>query len=264
MTFNVLCFFCDDINYDPFEQRLDYFGDILHRHDPDLVGFQELLFADEVDELLARKPDYEAIFFADESQPLFEEYADATIFFRADRFEAVAKGFYWLSETPDIPVSGGWASANLPRLVTWAHLVQKSDDRHLYFATTHVDNNPPNQEMSAPLIVERTGEWSALMPAIIVGDFNSKPDSPAYAILTAPAEEPGGQFLNTFDLADQWMVETNQEPPPAWEPDDRIDHLFVAGDTPWQVPLWVVDMHVYGPEDRYPSDHFAMVAHLQF
>ena len=261
MTFNVLCFFCDDVEYDPWEDRIGYFTDIFERHQPDLIGLQELLFYEgELEPILAQNPAYSAIYFSDETQDLFKEYADATILYRTERFEEVEKGFYWLSETPDEPLSGGWADSNLPRLVAWAHLRQLSDSTDLYFASTHFDNNPPNQEMSAPLFVERTAEWALQMPAIVVGDFNAKPDSPAYQTLVTPHPELGIQLLNTFDLAPEWAVAANQEPPPPYDPAHRIDHIFVAGDLPWQTTNWIVDMHVYGPESRYPSDHFAVVS----
>ncbi len=264
MTFNVLCFFCNDIDYDPWEERLLYFGDLFARHAPDLVGLQELLFADEVAQVLEQAPGYAALFFQDDTQPLFKAYADATILYRTDRFELVDNGFYWLSETPDVPLSGGWADTNLARLVAWAHLRRIEDGQHLTFASTHFDNNPPNQEMSAPLFVQRTREQAAEMPVIVVGDFNSKPASAAYAILAAPAEDPALTLKNTFDLAETWAVVTNQEPPPAYDPNHRIDHLFVAGEADWRVSSWDVDMTVYGPHDRYPSDHFAMVADIHF
>ena len=264
MTFNVLCFFCNDVEYDPWEERLVYFGDLFARHEPDLIGLQELLFEEEVEQILEVAPNYSALFFEDDEQDLFKDYADATILYRTDRFEVVDNGFYWLSETPDVPLAGGWADTNLPRLVAWAHLLQLADSREFYFATTHFDNNPPNQEMSAPLFVERTAVWSAKMPAIVVGDFNSKPNSPAYATLAAPADSAHLTLLNPFDLAQEWRVEANVETLPAYDPSHRIDHIFVAGEADWKVPEWVVDMHVYGPDDRYPSDHLAMVADIQF
>ena len=263
MTFNVLCFFCNDVEYDPWEDRLGYFTDIFQRHDPDLIGLQELLFfKGELEPILEQNPAYSALYFKDETQDLFKEYADAAILYRTDRFEVVQNGCYWLSETPDVPLSGGWADSNLPRLVAWAHLRQLSDGSELYFASTHFDNNSPNQEMSAPIFVEHTASWATNMPAIVVGDFNSRPDSPAYQTLISPHSATNIQLLNTFDLAADWAIATNQTPLPAYDPAHRIDHIFVAGDHPWSAFDWAVDMYTYGPQDRYPSDHFAIIATL--
>lgn len=258
MTYNVLCSFCNK-DFDPWEQRLGYFADIIARHDPDLIGLQELFLGEEVEQIVETAPGYAALWWQDDQQVYFKDYADSVILYRVSKFEVVENGYYWLSETPDEALSGGWADANLPRLVAWAVLQRLSDGRQFYFASTHFDNNPPNQEMSAPLFVERTALYATDMPAIVVGDFNSKPDSPAYATLTAIHEDTGVQLLNTFDEATAWSVDSNQEPPAAYEPAHRIDHIFVAGAS-WDVPTWTVDTWVYGANQMYPSDHLAMVA----
>lgn len=263
MTFNVLCSFCGKEGYDSWSERLVYFADLFARHDPDLIGLQELFTPEEVETILADTPGYEALFFEGVMGPLMLDfYPDAAILYRSERFEVVESGFYWLAETPDEPWSAGWAETNLPRLVAWAHLRQIEDGRDLYFATTHFDNNPPNQDMSAPLFVERSRVWAEEMPVILTGDFNSQPTDPAYATLVA---EAGDRTLrNTFELSESWAVDHNQPVEPAWDPIHRIDHIFVAGSAPWQVPTWVVDLHVYGPDDTYPSDHFAMMAEIEF
>jgi hypothetical protein len=113
MTFNVLCSFCDD-TYDPWEDRVGYISDTIARHDPDLVGLQELFTGDEVQQLLDLNPDYDALFYSDETT----DYADATIWWRADRYEPIESGFYWLSQTPDVPLSVGFSPPQLPRMVT--------------------------------------------------------------------------------------------------------------------------------------------------
>jgi len=263
MTFNVLCSFCGGEEYEPWSARLAHFADLFARHDPDLIGLQELFTPDEVEQLLAGSPGYAALFFDGLMGPLMLDfYPDAAILYRADRFDVVESGFYWLSATPDEPWSAGWAESNLPRLVAWAWLRQVEDGRELYFATTHFDNNPPNQDMSAPLFVERSRDWAAEMPAILTGDFNSQPTDPAYATLIA--EEGDLTLRNTFELSEAWAVDHNQPMAPAWDPIHRIDHILVAGAAPWRVPSWSVDLHVYGPDGLYPSDHFAMVAQIEF
>ncbi len=259
MTFNVLCFFCDDVHFDPWEKRLDYFADIFERHDPDLIGLQELLFEDEVDAIIKRSPEYGAVFYEDDEQDLFKDYADATILFKKERFQVQDFGFYWLSETPDEPLSGGWADSNLPRMVTWAIFLDRTSGTEFYFASTHFDNNVPNQEMSAPLFVERTRAAAAQRPVIVLGDFNSKPDTIAYGILNDEDSTPDEHLVNSFDIAATWRQETNQTPPPDYDTSHRIDHIWLVGDDTWEVDEWVVEQHVYGEQDRYPSDHFPMV-----
>jgi endonuclease/exonuclease/phosphatase family metal-dependent hydrolase len=265
MTFNVLCSFCDPA-YDPWDERLPDFGDILARHQPDLVGLQELTWPEEVADVLALQPGFEAVHYrGDEPGPFgLTDYPDAAILFRSERFTLLEKGFYWLSPTPDEPWSTGWADGlQFARIATWARLEERRTGRELVFVTTHFDNNAPNQEHSAPLLLERTAPWADL-PVIVTGDFNSQPADEAYRILTQGS--PGSTFRlrNAFDFAASWSVDTNQAPPPDYDPDSRIDHVFTAGDgADWTCPSWTADLHVYGPGSKYPSDHFPIAARLR-
>jgi endonuclease/exonuclease/phosphatase family metal-dependent hydrolase len=251
MTFNVLCSFCDP-TFPPWETRVPWIGDTLSRHDPDLVGLQEIVTADELTQILEAAPGYLPVYF----EGAGGAYPDATVLFRASRFEPVQTGFYWLSPTPDDPMSTGFADGlQFPRLVTWTVLRQLDDGAQLYFATTHFDNNAPSQELSAPLVLERIAPFDGL-PQVMLGDFNSRPDSEAYAILTG-----AGAFADSFHLAEAWSIETNAARRPAYDTSERIDHVLLRG-TPWSVPSWTVDTWTYGAEASYVSDHFAIAAEV--
>lgn len=269
MAFNVLCSFCDIRNYDPWNQRLAYFGDIFSRYDLDLIGLQELSPPPlngglEVEQVLEQAPGFAAISFRPAAGVAVAPYPDATIFYRTDRFTVLEQGEYWLSPTPDEPLTTGFASPQLPRLVVWARLRDHQVDREIYFATTHFDNNSPSQELSAPLVQERTAPFAARLPVILVGDFNSRPTSNAYRILTADPSH-GVVFLNAYDHAPQRRLVSNQDPVPAFDAASRIDHIFLAGDgVDWSVSDWAVDLTVYGERNRYPSDHFAIFAEVGY
>lgn len=258
MTFNILCSFCDD-TYDPWEDRVGYISDTIARHDPDLVGLQELYTAEEVQQLLDLNPGYEALFYEDEAMA----YADATIWWRADRYEALESGFYWLSPAPDTPYSVGFSPPQLPRLVAWVRLRELASDAELLFVDTHFDNNSPSQELSAPLLLERTEAQAGELPIVVVGDFNSKPDSTAYGILVNGVDGGGLALTDAFESATEWSVDTNQRPAEPYDPAQRIDHVLVAGGS-WTVPWWVVDTWVYGDSQMHTSDHFAIAAELVF
>lgn len=260
MTFNVLCSICGAADYDPWDQRLGYFGDIFARHAPDLIGIQELTpIAGEVDAVLAQAPGHAAIYYAPEDRP---PYPDAAILYRRDRFSVLEHGEYWLSPTPDQPSSIGFSEPQLPRLLVWARLRDEAAGRELYVASTHFDNNSPSQELSAPLVLERTAPYVEQGPVIVVGDFNSKPASDAYQTLTTDSSH-GFVLTNAFDLAADWRVVSNQTPAPDYDVSQRIDHVFLAGDgITWSVEDWAADLSVYGDHQRYPSDHRPIVARV--
>ena len=257
MSFNVLCSVCDPA-FDPWEERIAHFADLFDRHDPDLIGLQELIFAHEVDQMLAARPGFGALFF--DEAPL--EYPDATILYREERFTPREHGFYWLSPTPEEPLSVGFSGGpQLARVVAWGRFHDASSGREFVFSTTHFDNNPPSQERSAPLFLERTAPWAATLPVVATGDFNSRPDSVAYGLLTEGAEAGGFHMADTFDLAETWEALDGEVDQPPYDTEARIDHVFVAGAV-WRCPRWVVDRQRYGPDELFPSDHRAIVAEL--
>jgi len=266
MTYNVLCSFCNN-EYAPWEERLGYFADIMQRNAPDLAGLQELTWVSEVDQFLEFMDGYRAVYFVGDSPgPLgLEEYPDATIFYRAERFRLEDNGYYWLSPTPDEPWSAGFADGlQLPRLVNWARFLDIDSGRSFYFITTHFDNNSPSQELSAPLLLERTAPLAERLPVLVTGDFNSQPADTAYRILTEGVAGSGFRLSNTFDMAEQWRVDSNLSPAPDYDTGSRIDHIFVAGDASFACPQWSADLHGYGQGGQYPSDHWPINATVSF
>jgi len=254
MTFNVLCSFCNTSEYDPWESRLESFDDIFQRHDPDLLGLQELAFESEVQDLLGLLDGFEA-----RAYDLGEDIADpdATILFRADRFEVLEEGYYWLSPTPEEPYSTGFTDEGgvLPRLVAWTRLADAAGDRQLYFANTHFENTPPSQELSAQLVIERTASMATELPVLLTGDLNSQPSDEAYQILQAELDDG-------YDLATERVEYSNQQPAPSYDASQRIDHVFVGGAAQWSVERWTVDLSVYGDSDLPPSDHEPIVVEM--
>ncbi|MBI2889882.1 MAG: endonuclease/exonuclease/phosphatase family protein [Nitrospirae bacterium] len=262
MTFNVLCSFCNLEDFDPWEERLAYFADILARHDPDLIGLQELMLASEVEQLRTLRPGYEAVFFHNEQG--LKDYPDATILYRSSRYELLESGSYWLSPTPDEPWSVGFSkTAQLFRLVLWARLEDESQGRELFFVTTHFDNNAPSQDLSAPLLLERTAPMADRLPVVVTGDFNSQTFDPAYHVLVEGLPGSDFRFTDAYEIASERRIETNLDPPPPYDAVGRIDHIFLAGHA-WRSREWAVDMTTYGSRSRYPSDHFPVAAVLEW
>jgi endonuclease/exonuclease/phosphatase family metal-dependent hydrolase len=250
MTYNILVDL-DNPDYDDWTERRAGIVDTIKRHDPDLVGLQEPVQG-QVDDLLESCPQYSAV----HQQAGF---TDATILYRTARFSEGKMNIYWLSPTPEEEYSLGFGNI-LPRMVIRVDLKDTSAGRSFYFINTHFDNTAPSQDMSAPLFLERTGPLADKLPVVITGDFNSNLSSTAYAELTSGA---GFRLTNSFDLAPDWSMDTNVDPSPDYDTDRRIDHIFLAGGD-FACEYWVVDITSYPPNDRYPSDHFAMAADITF
>jgi endonuclease/exonuclease/phosphatase family metal-dependent hydrolase len=179
----------------------------------------------------------------------------SAIFYRRERFALEDHGDFWLSTTPDKP-SMGWDARCCKRLVTWAKLRDKPSGQTFVVLNAHFDHEGVMaRRESARLLVERSRALAGKLPLIVLGDFNSTPDSEVVATISAtlrdaraisqmPAYGPLETF-NDFDISK-----------PAQE---RIDYVFLSSQ--WQVLRYAVLTD--SMEARYPSDHFPVVARLR-
>jgi endonuclease/exonuclease/phosphatase family metal-dependent hydrolase len=226
--------------------------------DPDLLGTQEVL-ADQYDDLLRLFPDYTIAGVAREDGVRKGEWA--AILYRTARFEPLASGNFWLSETPDRIGSKGWDAAE-PRICTWVRLRDRITGRTLLHANIHFDHRGVTaRARSAELLASRLPLLAEQGPVILTGDFNDDEDGDAYRTLLHPSAAP------RLTLAD-----TYREVYPKRTPDEATFHDFkgtVAGsriDWILHTPHWTAaSAGIIHPEgDRYPSDHFPVAAVLEW
>jgi len=262
MTFNVLCSFCGAEGFDPWAARVEMIADVFARHDPDLLGLQELSFPPEIDQLLPQG--YRALWFADQDEHgQARHFPDSTLFWRASRFEEREHGFFWLSPTPETAFSVGFASPQLPRVVAWVVLEDLEHGGELVFVTTHFDPNSPSQALSAPLFLERLEALAQGRPLVVTGDFNSEPDDEAYETLVGGADGGDLRLTDAWEVAADKRVLGHEPPHAPYPPETRIDHVFMdAVEGRWEVERWRADLTRYGEDERLPSDHRALSAGL--
>ena len=123
------------------------------------------------------------------------------IFYRTDKFKAIASDTRWLSSTPtkesvySFKEGGKTYKANEKRIMTYVVLERKSDGARFLVVNAHLDNNGDNTLAIAEKI--RKAEVDILMkevqgilkvrgniPTIILGDFNATPEKTAYKTMT--------------------------------------------------------------------------------
>lgn len=272
---NVMCSFCVNSDHPEWEQAWDkrapMWRDVIVRHAPDLVAFQELQAAvptptPEVSQLLPADGGFAWYYYVHTPTDAADyDYPDATVAWRKARFNLLDQGQFWLSPTPDTAYSIGFSAkgAQFPRLVVWVLLHDNQRNRDFYFANTHFDNNSPSQELSAPLVLARFDQLKVKAPIIFAGDFNSNFSSKAYQLLTTGDDK----FLNSWDLAKARSTFSNRPeaalPLPQLE---QIDHVLLRGAS-FTVPWWVVDFWRYdvGKGWQAPTDHDgAIVTQVQW
>lgn len=178
----------------------------------------------------------------------------SAIFYRRDRFSVLRSGDFWLSETPDRP-SLGWDATCCKRLASWAQLRDAASGRTFHVFSVHFDHQGViARRESARLMLRRISEIAGSDPVICLGDFNSTPDSEpivtlrgalrdARQVSLAPPYGPEATF-NDF----KWHV----------APTARIDYIFVGR----QFRVIRYGVLSDSRNQRYPSDHFPVVAQL--
>lgn len=249
MSFNLRVDAVED-GADAWPERVEKVESVIRFHAPALVGGQEAL-THQYEALCDRLPGYEWYGIGRQADGSGER---VPIGYRADRFECLERDTFWLSERPDEAGSVGW-DASLPRTAAWVRLRERASDGRLLCCNVHFDHRGPRARAeSARLLTERLPEIADGDPLVLLGDFNCAPDSDPYDRLTeqfrdakAVAERPHHGPTGTFhDFAG--------------EPLERIDYVFVDG----------VGVHQHATltdhwdDGRYPSDHFPVVADLDF
>ena len=220
----------------------------------DVWGLQEAL-PDQIDALRRALPGYTVLARSRDADPATGEACP--ILFRTANWslDPDEHGTFWLSSTPEVAGSQGWDAA-LPRIVTFARLIDRDSGRALYVYNLHLDHRGEQARLeSARLLASRVAARRHPDPVVVLGDFNAGPTSaPLRALLESPdvtlvdawrRAHPGAPERGTFNGWDQLG-------------DVRIDHVLVSEDV--VVASCAID--VRRPDGRWPSDHTPVMARL--
>jgi len=255
LSFNVRFDTDDDGGDRAWRERRGVAASVVRFHRPDVVGLQEPL-AHQFEDVRERVPGYEWTGVGRVDGAGAGEFGPIGV--RADRFETLSDGAFWLSETPSVPGSVGWDAAH-PRLVTWLRVRDRRTDVAFVAANTHFDHYGRRaRERSAALVRDRLHDLAGDDPVVLIGDLNCSPDALPVSILTDP-EGPGRRLVETEE-ASTWP----RHGPAAtfdWfagDPDRRIDYVLVSPD---------VTVHQFGVIDdrrdgQLPSDHRPVLAEV--
>lgn len=248
MSFNIrLPAESDGVDY--WETRKPLAVRMLREQQPDVIGLQELVKA-QADYLARELPQYAWFGRGREADGGGEHMG---VFYRKDRLKVIESGDFWLSDTPDVAGSITWGHPH-PRMVTWALFEQRSDGRRFYLFNTHLpyrDEDEAARLKGAQAIARHLATLPDDVPVVLTGDFNTTPDSDAHAVLAGT-------------LQDAWTTAPRVEGIDATfhgftgKADRRIDWIFVRG-----AQLESITSVTTRWNNRYPSDHFPLVATLR-
>ena len=191
----------------------------MNDYNPSIFGIQEGLL-NQVDFIDSSLIKYDYVGVGRDDGKMEGEFC--AIYFDTTRYKIRNNSTFWLSETPDV-VSVGWDAA-LERICTYGLFENKTSGEEFWVFNTHFDHlGVIARKKSSALILKKIKEINTQsLPVILMGDFNSIPDSDPIKILKNDLidalqislenlEGPQGTF-NGFDM----MLPI----------DNRIDYIF--------------------------------------
>ncbi|WP_294304719.1 endonuclease/exonuclease/phosphatase family protein [uncultured Chryseobacterium sp.] len=227
--------------------------DLLMYYHPDYFGVQEAL-PDQMKDIKNGLKNYDYTGVGRDDGKEKGEFS--AIFYDTNRLQIVNSGTFWLSETPEKP-SKGWDAA-LNRICTYAVFKDKKSKKEFMALNLHFDHvGNVARVKSSELILKKIKEINPKnLPVTVSGDFNLTEDSEPIKIMSKNLKDsfyhsetkhygPKGTFTG-FDVNEV--------------PKERIDYIFVKG--------FSIKSHRHINDRRenllYPSDHFPVLAELQF
>lgn len=244
VSFNLRC--ANDPNGNSIDERAPRLKTVLEKYDADLYGFQEVTPC-WLEHLTADYgADYEIF-----NQYRAEHSLESTpILWRRSRFSCLDRGYFWLSDTPDIE-SKGWDSWGCYRICMWVKLFDRQEGNTFLFFNTHYGFSDPCQVASGNLILERMRAMDA-DATILTGDFNMRQDAPGYQVLA--------EKLTDVNMATAKDLRTTFHGYKPEEQDSLIDFCFVTPETVKCIAGKRMDDTVNG---MFPSDHFGVYSEIQ-
>ena len=250
MSFNIRYGTADDgENSWPFRRQMVF--DLISSESPDVLGVQEALDF-QLGELENTFPEMWRVGVGRDDGARAGEFS--AVFYNGERFEELASGTFWFSDTPDVPGSMHWGN-RITRICSWVRLREFSTGRSFYVFNVHWDHeSQESRERSAELLLSRVGARVGEDPVIVTGDFNAGEANDAFVFLTSNGLRdtyrmihPDADGVGTFN---SWRGETGGE---------KIDAVLVSDG--WRVTAAEILRHnVHG---RYPSDHFPVKATME-
>lgn len=245
MSFNVLCggstghFWTD---------RKDDVIATVRKFMPDVFGIQEA-HIDWMNTFTAGMPEYDFVGVGRDDGKEGGEFSP--VFYRKDKFELLDKGWFWISETPDVP-SRSW-NTNCIRIASWAKLKETESGKTFVAMNTHLDHVSEEARKNGVRLVNEFAQ-NIDCPVFITGDFNIPEGTDCYVDMVE-----GGIFKDCKFLASETENFPTYHDSFECGDGDIIDFVFVnKGFT--AKSYHVVRDKVNG---FFPSDHCPVVVEIE-
>lgn len=220
MSYNVLV----DLKGLKWAKRGSTVADILESSNADVIGIQEATEL-QIATLQQRLNDYYC-FVGDRSDGHRNDqkwYEYVPIFYRKDRFNLLEKSSFWISDDPTKPGGTMKGSRWHGRSITWLKLEDRKTGKVVFMFNAHT--HPEKAPASVKLIQRKIHSIAAGYPIILVGDFNFKPGSEAYQLITGQSQDHQLVFQDSFTITKKQVGPVGTH----GDGDERIDYIYLLG-----------------------------------
>lgn len=226
--------------------RVKRFAEYMNKVSADLIGTQEMNsdWLEKLSESMSGYESYGVKRGGDETEKKSEMNA---IFWKKDKFSAIEKGTFWLSQTPDKESRYDGAGCN--RICTWALLENAETGNTILFMNTHLDNASEEAanygaEVIKKQIAQLEGKYS-FDATVLTGDFNQTQGMAAYETIESVLNDSLTSFEDKkAGTYQSWGEEENTEP---------IDFIFLSDNAT------AVNYEVLNDiSEGYVSDHYGV------
>lgn len=245
-----------------WQQRRAACLEVIKRQRPDIIGFQEVLY-NQFSDMKDAMPHYHAFGFdgpeMDAIKTGYHGIAKNPVFFSKKRFELLAAGAYWLSETPLIGGSISWGSARA-RNACWVRLYDRYSKKEFRLVNLHLDHvNAEAKLKQIGLVLDESAQYADGFVQIMTGDFNVGPESPVHQkVLSAGWKDTFTELHGAKDFGGTTHGFKGEQ----YEKKDRakkIDFIFTKGSVVPKASVIVKDNY----KGVYPSDHYFLFTELE-
>ena len=242
ISFNIRC--CDDKDGNSIKERAPRLAEITSKYDADIIAFQEYTvpWEKEIEDLY---PEYDMFMKYRSAQ----EKESAPILWKKGKFELLDKGYFWLSDTPEVE-SRGWDELyNCWRMCQYVILKHIESGKVFTHMNTHYGFGDKGQVASSKLIYEYSKKISD-NPTFVTGDFNMRPTSLGYEEMVKHLTDVNAVTVNDRRTTYHGYGKVD---------DEHIDYCFI-NDKIEPISLKIIDETVNG---KYPTDHYGLFVELK-
>jgi len=244
-----------------WSSRKDSCTAIIRAQKPDIIGFQEVI-EPQMEDLKTAFPDFIAFGFEGpemDAHPVgYHGIAKNPILFSKERYEMLAAGEYWLSETPLQAGSISWNSARA-RHANWVRLRDKKSGKDFRFINLHLDHKSQDaRENQIKIVVNEANQYAPNYPQVLTGDFNSSAANAVYGIIKENDWQDSYTVLHGDREPGYTVHQFQGEHYEKKETGKKIDFIFYRGNVKTTAATIIKD----SKNGRYPSDHYFVSAAL--